>query len=222
MTERLIKTGKWSEKSLNIAAGVQRQIKAAFPVNVVMLHNESITDYIYMGFNDNISELNYETRIAPGQWGVLARPYEFISYFVFAANNISNVKHVEAKVEDPLGFVQRIIYGGQITEGIITSTVGLKAGELNLEAVTKNLFTKVVKGKVYKKVVAEAAEVKTVKDGPGVVFQLAVEDEITVKIMDNETQAWKAGDVTFPEGLRCAEKILLDFSAAGTAYILYE
>ncbi len=78
-----------------------------------------------------------------------------------------------------------------------------------------------VAGWTWAKITATGAEDKTVKATPGLVAQLDVEGAITVYLKDGASQAWKTGAVAFSAPLKCLTSIVLNFSAAGNAWILY-
>ena len=138
-----MQSSKWKEKFNNLLAGVVLPVVAERPVNAFIIQNPDAVNIIYAGPENNTSATNYETYIAPGQWGVIARPFSFDSIFLFSAGAVNRVKIVEAIVDDPLALASRNI-GGSSQEVFVTSTVGLTAAQLNIEAVTRNLQVKEV------------------------------------------------------------------------------
>ena len=137
-----MQSSKWKEKFNNLLAGVVLPVVAERPVNAFIIQNPDAVNIIYAGPENNTSATNYETYIAPGQWGVIARPFSFDSIFLFSAGAVNRVKIVEAIVDDPLALASRNI-GGSSQEVFVTSTVGLTSAQLNIEAVTRNLNVKI-------------------------------------------------------------------------------
>lgn len=77
-----------------------------------------------------------------------------------------------------------------------------------------------------KKITATSAGDIVIKDKPGLVGRLvALTDGVNVTIKDNDTAVWETitkVEVDFSSvPLVCGEKIVLNFSAAGEAWILY-
>lgn len=78
-----------------------------------------------------------------------------------------------------------------------------------------------------KKVVATGAGNYTVTSGPAVVGRLFVETAgVTVAIYNDTEHVWPGltgldEDEFLSAPLHCSKKIVLNFSAAGTAYVLY-
>lgn len=132
----------WRERYIDLTANVLLELMAAKEINVVMIQNtDTSSNIIYAGFESGTSNLSYDTKISPGQWGILARPFMFRQAYLFSTGNISRVKIIEMVAPDPHSMLKSII--GQGAQAVdVNSTVGLKASELNIEATTKNLFVK--------------------------------------------------------------------------------
>ena len=136
-----MQNSKWKERYISLQAGVVLPIMSDRPVNTFLIQNTDTTNIIYAGPDADTSATIHEIKISPGQWGVIARPFMFDRIFLFSAGAITRVKLVEAITDNPMNLIRSII-GGVSQEVFVTSTVGLKASELNIEAVTKNLYVK--------------------------------------------------------------------------------
>lgn len=133
----------WRERYVNLAANVQYELMAAKEINIVLIQNTDSSNTIYAGLESSTGSTVYETAIFPGQWGVIGRPFTFRKAFLFSGGNIDRVKVVELLAPDPLSLIKSLIATGASSISV-AATVGLKASELNIESVTKNLFVKEV------------------------------------------------------------------------------
>jgi hypothetical protein len=218
------KKERWNEQHINLAAGVIFNYNSTRPMNAFIIQNLDPAAIIYAGFRTDTSATQYETRVNPGQWSALARPFDFEQLYIFSAAAVNNLKVIEVWTPNPMALVRSNI-GGASYDVSVGATVGLTSGELNIEAVTRNLMVKQVYGKTWRQVVAGAAGEQAVKAAPGTVYQVIPEAAITVNIRDGAgNQAWidTNNEQVFPVGLACLVNIRLNFSAAGTAWILYE
>jgi len=77
-------------------------------------------------------------------------------------------------------------------------------------------------GWTWRKVIAAAAGDENVKVTPGKVAKLVAEGAITIQLKDGADPAWKQGDCDFLNPLACLTSIKVNFSAAGSAWILYK
>jgi hypothetical protein len=79
------------------------------------------------------------------------------------------------------------------------------------------------KGKAWQKVTATAAGEIIVKDAPGVVFALRQDGAGAITLHDGAgVQAWKTGEYAENFPLKCENSIIVNFDAAGAAWILFE
>ncbi len=131
---------KWNEVYKSLRAGEVYEHRSGANINAVMVQNPHPTAIIY-GHLTDVSTTRYEIKVGPGQWAVMARPHLFSKVYLLADGNISGVRIVELLTDNPLGMLQSLV-STHFGEVFITSTVGLKGSELNIEAGTKNLFTK--------------------------------------------------------------------------------
>jgi len=131
---------KWNEVYKSLKAGEVYEHRTGGNINAVMVQNPDPTAIIY-GHLTDVSTSRYEIKVGPRQWAVMARPHLFSKVYLLADGNISGVRIVELLTDNPLGMLQSLV-STHFGEVFITSTVGLKGSELNIEAGTKNLFTK--------------------------------------------------------------------------------
>lgn len=105
----------------------------------------------------------------------------------------------------------------------VNALPALPAGTNNIGKVDINALPDVrPAGWTWAKINAAAAGDVTVKATPGKVAWLLNDSAATIMLKDGTVQAWKAGDIiTYGCPINCLTSIVVNFSAAGTAWILY-
>lgn len=181
----------WRERYIDLQANVPYELMTGKEINVILIQNTDTTNIIYAGKESGTNSTSFETSISPAQWGIIARPFLFRKAYLFSTGNISRVKIVEAVVPDPLILLKNII-GGGTTDVTVSSTVGLKSSELNIEATTKNLFVKevtstgITTGQITVNTTPQALGVST--PCREVLIQAPITNSATVKIGNSTAQ----------------------------------
>lgn len=232
---------KWVGKIVSLKANIATPVDILEKCNIIRIINpKSTASTVYVALTDNVSADWWEERVPGGQQGAVIRSGPLGTVFMVAATDTTIQIH-QIESDDP-DFIYQVQYvSGQVT---VTSTTGLKASELNLDA-EKDLQVDVktlpalpagtnnigdvdvlsmpdVTGGAWQKVTFAAAETKTVKAAPGRIFKIIVEGTIVVYPQDGVNQCWKSGEADFGNrGLICAVDIRLTSNGAGTAWIQY-
>ncbi len=255
---------RWNERTVKLTANTVLEIDFEGPVNTVLVRNLSSTTPIYMDLRQNMTASDYETFAPADGWGVLTRPYRFSKMYLLATADIPQVRVYEVFTENPVVMVGQMLRA-VATEVSVTSTVGLKPGDLNLDATKDlqvdvktlpslpagaNLIGKVdvntlpslpagtnnigkvdvntqpdvnLAGATAQKVSAAAAGDVTVKAAAGKVFAIRA-GAANVVLKDGTTERWSVPSGAkdeFPQPIACGTSIVLNFAAAGDAWILY-
>lgn len=237
---------RWNERVVSLKANTVLELSFEGPVNTVLVRNLSSTTPIYMDLRQNMTASDYETFAPADGWGVLTRPYRFSKMYLLATADIPQVRVYEVFTENPVVMVGQMLRA-VATEVSVTSTVGLKPGDLNLDATKDlqvdvktlpslpagtNLIGKVdvntqpdvnLAGATAQKVSAAASGDVTVKAAAGKVFAIRA-GAANVALKDGTTERWSVPSGAkdeFPQPIACGTSIILNFAAAGDAWILY-
>lgn len=232
---------------MNIDQNLVNEIRLGSKCNSVVVMNPSPNTTIYMSLSRNLSTAEYQAIALPGSLAVIARPFEFETLYLFATADIARVTLSEIYAENPLMLVSQMISQSPIPQNInVMATVGLKAADLDFKPGSGTLIVSVEDlpelpagtkkiGKVdvdsipeiesvswlWKKVTAAVAGDIVVKATPGKVACLIADNGVTIQLKDGANEAWKSGDYTGPVPIACSASIVVNFAAAGDAWILY-
>lgn len=129
----------WIESSIDLLAGVVYTLDLQRHVNCVILRNPSTTNDIKISRRSDVTAVaNYETIASVDGWGFLVRPFAMDKVYLISAANIAGVVVAQVWTDAPLNIIQNMTKPSAADVNV-TATVGLKAAELNIAAVTKNL-----------------------------------------------------------------------------------
>lgn len=237
----------WVERTVNLKANTVKEVATDYGKLMNTFIVKNLTAYpIYAGLKPNLSTADYEIQVHPGDYGIIVRPYEFQKVYLLTTADVTVTVYL-VWTQNPMILLPNMAKPVESTNVDVVKTVGLKASELNLDA-NKNLGVNVNSlpslpagtnniGKVdvnslpevnptgwtWAKVTAAAAGDVTVKSGPGKVALLVNDSAATIMLKDGANQAWKVGDfISYGCPLKCNTSIVVNFSAAGTAWILYQ
>ena len=123
----------WVEKIVNLKANTPLEINFRNEINTLVVKNPSAADVIRMDLRPDVSDTNYEATAPVEGFGIIVRPYLFRKAWLFATADISNIRVYEVVTKEPVILLPQM---GQapVADVNVTGTVGLKAGELNLDA----------------------------------------------------------------------------------------
>lgn len=245
------KVTRWRDYSIDITGGVVRQIKFNQPVNILLVRNPDKTQKIYMSLSPIVSDTIYDTVAGMDSYGVIARPHMLETVYLFCTGNNNGVTISEIYSDNPLIFLQQELSQSDVAKEVsVSGTVGLKPGDLNIVGGTKNLVVDVgvfpglepvdlnidgsknlgvvvgntvniePAGWVWQEVIAAGPGDITVKATSGKVAQL-IGDGVIVQLKDGANPALKVGDYTNVYPVLCNTSIVVNFAAAGSAWILY-
>jgi hypothetical protein len=237
----------WVEKIVQLKANTVTEVSTDFGklVNTVIVKNLNQVQ-VYGGLKSTLSTTDYEIQVQPGDYGIIVRPYEFQKVYLLATADITLTVYL-VWTQNPMILLPNMAKPVESTNVDVVKTVGLKASELNLDG-NKNLGVNVQSlpslpagtnniGKVdvnslpdvnpagwtWAKVTAAAEGDVTVKASAGKVAMLVNDSTATIMLKDGANQAWKAGEfIGYGCPLKCLTSIVVNFSAAGTAWILYQ
>ncbi len=237
----------WVERTITLKANTVTEIATDYGklMNTFIIKN--LSEYaVYGDLKSTLTMADYEIQVQPGNYGLIIRPYDFQKVYLLSTADITVTVYM-VWTQNPMILLPSMAKPVQASNVDVVQTVGLKAGELNLDA-SKNLGINVMSmvplpaganniGKVdvntlpdvspagwtRAKVTAAAAGNVTVKAGPGKVALLVNDSTATIMLKDGANQAWKVGDfISYGCPLKCNTSIVVNFSAAGTAWILYQ
>lgn len=217
----------WVEKTVKLKANTITEVQADYGKLMNTFIVKNLSQYpVYAGLKPTLTQSDYEIQVQPGDYGIIVRPYEFQKVYLLTSNDISVTVYM-VWTQNPMILLPNMAKPVESTNVDVIKTVGLKASELNLDA-NKNLGVKVnnditVSGWTWKKVTASGAGDVTVKPSSGKVALLVNDSAATIMLKDGTNQAWKTGDfISYGCPLLCTNSIVVNFSAAGSAWILYQ
>lgn len=238
----------WRERTVNLTANQIFELVMEDSVNTLLIRNPSSTVPVYIDLRRSIQAGDYETLAPVDGWGVLTRPHAFKFAYLLATQDVKNVRVYEIFTENPV-ITLPLMLRSTLSDVNVTSTVGLKPGDLNLDAqkdlqvdvktlpslpAGANLIGTVdinslpnvnLAGVTGQKMSAGAAGDITVKGSAGKVYAVRAGTGVNITLKDGATEKWyiPAGSKDeFNQPLTCGTSIVLNFSAAGDAWILYQ
>lgn len=131
-----MKNNNFAVQSINLLANQVREVQLSSG-NVAIVKNPSSTNIVYLGFKNTLSATDYETIANINGFGVLAKPGPLGKVYLLASSPVT-VEVRETFDPDPLKFYQTLVSAGLVSQISVTSTVGLKPSDLNID-VSKNL-----------------------------------------------------------------------------------
>lgn len=215
-----------SERFINLAAGVVTRVNMRdFPVNLVVVRNPSAADTVLFGDDEFIAINRFQTFADVNGGGYFVRPERIDEMFFLSAGNINRVILELYWVEDPAVFVIGSTKPPAANVNVISS-VGLtiagalpaggnKIGEVDVVSLPAGTAVKV----------AGALGDNLIKGTPGVVAAIRAGAGVNITLKDNVTERWYVAAGTkddFPFPVACGTNIILNFSAAGDAWIIYQ
>lgn len=245
--ENIIKT--WQESNITITANQITPLNfISTKPNVFIIKNNANTT-VYVSKDNNVDNAKFEVSIPPYGLKIFQKPYSLTSIYFHADNDAAiRVESYEGKF-DASDIIQT---SGDIAQVNVTNLPILPAGDNNIGNVDivslpalpagtnnigdvdvltlpslpagSNLIGKVDEnGYTWIKVTAGGSGDQTVKGTPGTVAAMILDAAgPTVYLKDGTNQAWKTGEYILYYPIAFTTSIKVNFSAAGSVWVLYK
>jgi hypothetical protein len=223
----------WREKNdfQFVANNVTQILYTDTRPNVFILKNHSNTT-VFVGKTNNLSDTHFEMSIPPQGLKLFQKPYGLSALHLFALSDAKiDVASFEGRF-DPGDIMQT---QGDIAQVNVNALPVLPAGNNNigdvdiasmpaLPAGNNNIgkVTSLLDGWTWIKITSAAGGDENIKAGPGVLALMVLDAAgPTVILKDGAMQAWKTGEYIQPYPIAFLTNITVNFSAAGSVWVLF-